>query len=208
LADLLESLPERERRVVYLRFFEDRTQAEIAEEVGMSQVQRFPLLIDPSRLQDAGSSLKKLLEVWPLFRIESVWMVWWQNVRVLILAMVLGVFTFGVMGVIPLLGTMGVTGYLLALLTNNGLNSAMMIGLLLPHGILEIPAAILATAAVLEAGAILATPTPNKTIGEVWLATLADWAKVMVGVVIPLLVVAAAIEVWITPRIALLLVGQ
>ena len=84
----------------------------------------------------------------------------------------------------------------------------MMIGLLLPHGILEIPAAILATAAVLEAGAILATPTPNKTIGEVWLATLADWAKVMVGVVIPLLVVAAAIEVWITPRIALLLVGQ
>lgn len=38
LADLLESLPERERRVVYLRFFEDRTQAEIAEEVGMSQV--------------------------------------------------------------------------------------------------------------------------------------------------------------------------
>ena len=176
--------------------------------VGMSQVQRFPLLIDPSRLQDAGSSLKKLLEVWPLFRIESVWMVWWQNVRVLILAMVLGVFTFGVMGVIPLLGTMGVTGYLLALLTNNGLNSAMMIGLLLPHGILEIPAAILATAAVLEAGAILATPTPNKTIGEVWLATLADWAKVMVGVVIPLLVVAAAIEVWITPRIALLLVGQ
>lgn len=176
--------------------------------VGMSQVQRFPLLIDPSRLQDAGSSLKKLLEIWPLFRIESVGMVWWQNVRVLILAMVLGVFTFGVMGVIPLLGTMGVTGYLLALLTNNGLNSAMMIGLLLPHGILEIPAAILATAAVLEAGAILATPTPNKTIGEVWLATLADWAKVMVGVVIPLLVVAAAVEVWITPRIALLLVGQ
>jgi uncharacterized membrane protein SpoIIM required for sporulation len=39
----------------------------------------------------------------------------------------------------------------------------------------------------------------------VWLEALADWAKVMVGVVIPVLLAAAAIEVWVTPRIALLL---
>jgi len=112
------------------------------------------------------------------------------------------------MGVMPLLGTMGIAGYLMGLMANNGLSSGMMLALLLPHGIIEIPVAILATAAVLEAGAILATPTPNKTIGEVWLVTLADWAKVMVGVVMPLLLVAAAIEVWITPRVALLLFGQ
>ncbi len=36
--ELLESLPERERTIVYLRFFEDLSQSEIAERVGMSQV--------------------------------------------------------------------------------------------------------------------------------------------------------------------------
>ncbi len=38
LASLLESLPERERKIIYLRFFEDRSQAEIAAVVGTSQV--------------------------------------------------------------------------------------------------------------------------------------------------------------------------
>jgi len=35
---LLDRLPQRERRIVYLRFFEDYTQSEIAAMVGMSQV--------------------------------------------------------------------------------------------------------------------------------------------------------------------------
>ncbi|HUS61302.1 MAG TPA: SigB/SigF/SigG family RNA polymerase sigma factor [Acidimicrobiales bacterium] len=35
---LMRQLPERERTVVYLRYFEDLTQAEIAERVGVSQV--------------------------------------------------------------------------------------------------------------------------------------------------------------------------
>lgn len=38
LTRLLESLPERERTIVWLRFFEDRSQSEIADHVGMSQV--------------------------------------------------------------------------------------------------------------------------------------------------------------------------
>lgn len=38
LTQLLESLDDRERTIVYLRFFEDLSQSEIAERVGMSQV--------------------------------------------------------------------------------------------------------------------------------------------------------------------------
>jgi uncharacterized membrane protein SpoIIM required for sporulation len=78
-------------------------------------------------------------------------------------------------------------------------------GLVLPHGILEIPAAILSTAAVLQAGVVLATPTPGKTIGEAWLTALAVWSKIMVGIVLPLLVIAAMVEVWITPQLALMI---
>ena len=35
----MRTLPERERRVLQLRFFEDRTQLEIAEQIGISQMQ-------------------------------------------------------------------------------------------------------------------------------------------------------------------------
>ena len=35
--ELLAELPERERTIVYLRFFENLTQPEIAERVGVSQ---------------------------------------------------------------------------------------------------------------------------------------------------------------------------
>lgn len=37
LADLLEALPERDRQVIQMRFFENRTQEEIATEIGVSQ---------------------------------------------------------------------------------------------------------------------------------------------------------------------------
>ncbi|MBE0697745.1 MAG: stage II sporulation protein M, partial [Anaerolineaceae bacterium] len=122
---------------------------------------------------------------------------------------VVGLFTFGVVGVMPLMFTMGLAGYLLGMFVRNGLNALpIIVGLLLPHGIFEIPAAILATAAVLYAGAALATPDPDRTVGEVWLEALADWAKIMIGVVIPLLLIAAAVEVWITPRIAIFMFSR
>jgi RNA polymerase sigma-B factor len=38
LLHLLQRLPERERRVMYMRYFEDMTQAEIAEAIGVSQM--------------------------------------------------------------------------------------------------------------------------------------------------------------------------
>jgi uncharacterized membrane protein SpoIIM required for sporulation len=117
---------------------------------------------------------------------------------------VLGLVSFSILGMLPLFASMGVVGYLMALLMGNGLpvwNYAMFV---IPHGILEIPAVILATAAVLQSGAVLAAPTPGKSIGQIWLESLADWCKVMVGVVIPLLLIAAMIEAWLTPRIAVM----
>jgi uncharacterized membrane protein SpoIIM required for sporulation len=106
----------------------------------------------------------------------------------------------------PLMATMGITGYLVGILGKVGVPVLpLIVGLLLPHGIIEVPVAILATGAVLNAGASLARPTPGKTTGEVWLEALADWAKIMVGIVAPLLLAASAVEVWVTPRIAMLL---
>lgn len=38
VAPVLDKLPHRERRILFLRFFEDKTQTEIAEEIGISQM--------------------------------------------------------------------------------------------------------------------------------------------------------------------------
>jgi hypothetical protein len=50
-------------------------------------------------------------------------------------------------------------------------------------------------------------PAHGKTIGESWLAALADWAKIMVGLVVPLFLGAAFLEVFVTPRVAIWLLG-
>jgi len=55
LRELVRELPERERKVVYLRFFKGRTQSEIADEVGVSQVHISRILRDT--LQRLGSRL-------------------------------------------------------------------------------------------------------------------------------------------------------
>ena len=57
LRDALASLPERERRIVELRFYEGLTQSEIAAKVGTSQVHVSRLLrASLARLQDALSA--------------------------------------------------------------------------------------------------------------------------------------------------------
>lgn len=57
IAPLVEQLPARERRVLYLRFFGDMTQTEIAEELGISQMHVSRLLSQTlSRLRDATGS--------------------------------------------------------------------------------------------------------------------------------------------------------
>ena len=173
--------------------------------IGWSQFDRFPLLVDPERFRNYDASMRSALEAFPMLGSDTVLGVFWQNLRVLLLALVLGLFSFGVVGILPLMATMGIAGYLLCFFYANGIPVIPLVaGLLLPHGIIEIPAAILATASVLDVGAILATPTPGRTVGEVWIVALADWARVMAGMVIPLLVVASMVEVWVTPRIALL----
>lgn len=158
--------------------------------------------------QNPRTQIEGLLQEWPLFSGGAVISIWWQNVRAMLLAMVLGIFSMGILGVLPLFATMVVLGGLMGILAQAGVPVfTYVVGMVLPHGILEIPVAILASAAVLQAGAILATPTPGKTVGEVWIAALGEWVKIMVAVVIPLLLIAAGVEAWITPRIAYLLFG-
>jgi uncharacterized membrane protein SpoIIM required for sporulation len=154
---------------------------------------------------DISTNLQALVHYIPSLGFSPVGLIIWQNVRVMLIALIAGAFTLGVLGVLPLMATVGVAGYLAGIMASQGFSMLAFAGLILPHGIFEIPAAILATAAVLQVGAVLATPSPGKTIGEAWVVSLGKWSQTMLGLVLPMFVIAALVEVWITPQLALLI---
>jgi uncharacterized membrane protein SpoIIM required for sporulation len=126
--------------------------------------------------------------------------IWGHNLQAIVVILLLGLFSFGVLGTSVYLMNMGIIGAVLALIQAMG-GSPLKVGVygILPHGIFEIPALILASAAILHIGIILVTPRPQRTLGEVLIEALADWTKIGVGLVLPLLTIAAIIETWVTP---------
>ena len=127
-------------------------------------------------------------------------MIWAHNLQAIAIILLLGLFSFGILGVMIYLLNMGVVGMALALVKTFG-QSPVTVGLagILPHGIFEIPALILASSAILYIGAVLVTPRSHRTLGEDLIEALADWMKVGIGLVLPLLTIAAVIETWVTP---------
>jgi uncharacterized membrane protein SpoIIM required for sporulation len=79
--------------------------------------------------------------------------------------------------------------------------------LVAPHGVLEIPAAILASALAVRLGATFVAPPRDMPVGDAWLEALADFVKGFIAVVLPMLIFAAWIESNITPLIALQVYG-
>jgi len=83
-----------------------------------------------------------------------------------------------------------------------------LLALVLPHGILEIPAIILGGATILGLGATLTGQAQGKSLGEAFVIAMAGWARVTVGLVVPLFLLAAILEVYLTPRVAVWLLGK
>jgi uncharacterized membrane protein SpoIIM required for sporulation len=126
--------------------------------------------------------------------------VFFTNLRALVIATALGMFSFGVLGVVLLMVPLGLTGFFAGQVALIGLSPLQFfIAFILPHGIFEITAAILEGAAILRLGGSVISPPSGKTLSEGWLMALADWAKISLALVVPLLLVAALVEVFVTP---------
>jgi uncharacterized membrane protein SpoIIM required for sporulation/ABC-type transport system involved in multi-copper enzyme maturation permease subunit len=135
--------------------------------------------------------------------------VWFHNMQMIILATIAGLLSFGVLALIVMVVPILLIGFITATVASAGLSPFLfLLAFVIPHGILEIPAIILAGAAIVRLGATLASPSPGRTIGEALLAAMVDWAKVMVGLVVPLLLGAAILEVFVTPRIVSWIFGS
>ncbi len=132
----------------------------------------------------------------------SAFFIFANNVRATLFVFLGGIVSFSVLGVLVFLLNIGLVGGVLGIVKLMGYSPTLLfVGGLLPHGMFEIPALMLACAIVLRIGAVLVTPQLGKSMGQIALELLADWAKIFIGLVIPLLAVAAVIEAYITPMI-------
>ncbi len=132
-----------------------------------------------------------------------------HNLRTLALSALLGMFSFGVLALILLIAPMGIIGFIAEQALRFGYSPFIfLLAYIAPHGIFEIPAAVLATAFALKLGASVIAPPEDVTAGENFLHALADLVKIFVFVVVPLLLLAAWVEANITPRVVISFYGK
>jgi len=127
-----------------------------------------------------------------------------HNAQVLLLAAVAAVISLGVLSVLMLMVPIVLVGFLAGQVAWLGYSPLLFVGaFVLPHGILEIPAAVLATAFALRIGASVTAPREGLTVGEGLVQAAADFCKVFLFAVVPLLLLAAFVEANVTPQIVL-----
>jgi uncharacterized membrane protein SpoIIM required for sporulation/ABC-type transport system involved in multi-copper enzyme maturation permease subunit len=132
-----------------------------------------------------------------------------HNAETLALTAVLGLFSFGVIALVLLIAPMAIVGFFAQEATYFGYSPlTFLVAFIAPHGIIELPAAILATAFAVKLGASVIAPPAGISAGENFLRALADLVKIFVYAVLPLLLLAAWIEANITPQIVLYFYGR
>lgn len=139
----------------------------------------------------------------------TTWGVLGNNVRSLTAAALLGVLSFGALAVALLMAPMAIIAYAVFQVAWAGYDPLLFVlTFVVPHGVLELPAAIVATALAVRLGAVFIAPPRGMTVGDAWLQALADFIKVFVAAVLPLLALAAWIEVHVSPALVLMVYGR
>jgi uncharacterized membrane protein SpoIIM required for sporulation/ABC-type transport system involved in multi-copper enzyme maturation permease subunit len=173
--------------------------------VGQMPQYQLPLSEGLQTSGDAAQTLRGFIT--PSARGLAFMFIVWQNGRVLLAALLLAVFTFGVGGLILTPVVYVILGYIVSQVIIAGQGLDLVAASVLPHGIIEIPVILLATAASFKLGAVITRPPDGLTVGQAWTRTLGDTLKIAVGLVIPGLILAAIIESFITPSIVLAVLG-
>ncbi len=125
-----------------------------------------------------------------------------QNVRAVALWTLLGVFTFGVLGLFVFLLPWGIITYIAVQFALAGQNPwQFLLATVVPHAIIELPTLLIAAAASLRWHTTIISPPPDRTVSEAFLAAAGDFFRLFIGVVIPLLLLSALVEGFVTPQV-------
>ncbi|MGD2251835.1 MAG: stage II sporulation protein M [Anaerolineales bacterium] len=177
--------------------------------VGMALAEKFTIPAESLTFDSVWQGLQSDLVQYGFFSGKGLLWVLKTNLTALTLAAILGLFSFGTIAVVLLMVPIGIIGYFAGNMMLAGQDAAgLLLVLVVPHGILEIPASIISGAAILQMGMATLLLPKGKTLGGNWLQAMAEWARITLGVVLPLLIAAALLEVFLTPRVALWALGQ
>jgi uncharacterized membrane protein SpoIIM required for sporulation len=156
----------------------------------------------------SGSNMQANLEQLQIMARNLPIAIFLQNTRALILLALLGIFTFGVLGILVYMLPWVIIGFAAGQLYLAGQNAPLFLAAaVLPHAIIELPAIILAAAAALRWHITVIAPPPDRTLSEAFLFSLAGFARVFIGLVLPLLLLSAFLEAYLTPQVLLRVYG-
>jgi len=127
--------------------------------------------------------------------------IFFNNVKSVLIGSGLGFISMGIGGLLLLMAAIAPIGGLGNIMVQSGANIFLLfIGFILPHGIIELPAAIMATGAALQVATCFIAPPNGMSIGRNLQFSLINYVKLM-ALIIPLLFIAALIEGNLTPII-------
>jgi uncharacterized membrane protein SpoIIM required for sporulation/ABC-type transport system involved in multi-copper enzyme maturation permease subunit len=172
--------------------------------LGVILAQQFPIPADVFPLKSISKETFASIEKIRLLPQISTSFIFSNNLRVIILAGLVSVFSFGALALLLTLVNVGLVSFLVAEIVMLGYNPWLFVAtFILPHGILEIPAVLIGLTFALRIGAALVSPPDGLDVGQGFILTVANFIKVLLFLVIPLLLLAAYIEANLTPQIVL-----
>ena len=166
-------------------------------------------VIDLSGLEGLDNGLVSGLRSMGFMNVASSGYIVFHNMRVVAIATVLGVVSFGVLGVLIMMLPTAVFGFFAQIAAGANISPLkFLLAFAFPHGIFEFPAIILSGAIILRLGATLVTRTPGLSIGEAFTRAFADWTRIFLVLVVPLFILSALVETFITPYTVNLILGK
>ncbi|MEM8860158.1 MAG: stage II sporulation protein M [Chloroflexota bacterium] len=147
-----------------------------------------------SQTQENIGAMQEMFGDLPLF-------IFSHNMRAILILVILGSFTFGVSSVLIYMLPWTVIAFITAQFAMVGENPFVFISAtVLPHAWVELPILLLVTAAALRwQASVIAPPNERKPLGEIWVQHAADFSRIMVGYGVPLFLIAALLESFVTP---------
>ncbi len=130
-----------------------------------------------------------------------------NNTVAVLFGSAISVVSLGVAGILLLIVSTGPVGFIIGFFFQLDLNPLpLLAGFILPHGIIELPAAVFGIAAAMKVSTSIIAPPQGMSIGQSFQFALVNYIKLL-GLIVPLLLIAAIIEANITPVIGCWLTG-
>lgn len=133
--------------------------------------------------------------------------IFFNNTGAILAGSFASLLSLGIAGILLLMVSLGPIGLIGGVFTQLKLNPLpLFFGFVVPHGLIELPAAVIALAAALQMGSSFILPPKGFTVGASLQFSIVNYLKVL-ALVVPMLFIAALIEGNLTPAFGCWLTG-